>query len=62
MTGGVQLRIGGLPLDPRELARLPIRERARIYAELGLDPEQREVIEEAARLVRRREYRRGPAR
>lgn len=55
--GGMQLRLAAeLPCDPRELAQVPILERARLYEQLHLDPEQREVIEAAVRLVKRAEY------
>ena len=60
--GGVQLRLGQLPLDPRELASLPLAERAAIYSALDLHPIQRTVAEEAVRRILRGEYlRRGPA-
>ena len=48
---GVQIRLAGLPLDPVELAKVPIFERAKLYAELDLDPIQRQVAEEAVRLI-----------
>jgi hypothetical protein len=56
MTGAVQLRLGGLPLDPRELARLSILERAALYTQLDLDAQQREAAEEAVRRLRRGDY------
>ena len=63
MSGGVQLRLAAeLPLDPVELARLPILARAALYSELQLAPEQRECAEAAVRRVLRAEYLRGPAR
>jgi hypothetical protein len=51
MSASVQLAVDGLPLDPRELAQLPILERAGLYGELDLDVWQREAAEEAARRV-----------
>ena len=56
---GVQIRLAGLPLDPVELAKVPIFERAKLYAELDLDPIQRQVAEEAVRLIIAGEYLRG---
>ena len=53
---GVQLTLGGLPLDPVELAKLPILDRAKLYTELGLDHFQREAAEQATRLVVARRY------
>ncbi len=56
----VQLPLGELPLDPRQVAELPILERAKLYADLDLAPEQREAAEEAVRLIVARRYgRRG---
>jgi hypothetical protein len=48
---GVQLRIAESPLDPRELAALPIFERAVLDTELGLHPIQREAAEAAVRMI-----------
>ena len=45
-----------LPFDPHELAELTTPERGRLYAEIGLDVLQRDVAEEAVRLVLRRSY------
>lgn len=62
---GVQLPLAvdaELPVDPVELAKLPILERAELYGELGLDPQQRECAEAAVRRVLRRSYPRRPAR
>ena len=57
MTGGVQLALGGgLPVDPREVAKLLAYERAALYSELDLSWQQREAVEAAVRLVIRREY------
>ena len=56
MNGGVQLSLGGLPLDPVELAKLPILERIALFEELGLSREQREAAEQACRLVIAQRY------
>ena len=56
---GVQIPLDGLPLDPHELAQVPILERAKLYAELDLNPIQRQVAEEAVRLIIAGEYLRG---
>jgi hypothetical protein len=56
MSAPVQLSLDGLPLDPHELAKLPILERAKLYAELQLAPEQREAAEQATRLVVAKRY------
>ena len=53
---GVQLTFGGLPLDPVELATVPILERTDLYRKLDLDPAQREAIEAAVRLVVAKRY------
>jgi hypothetical protein len=58
-TGGVQLPLNGLPLNPHELAKLPILARGKLYAELALHPTEREAAEEAVRAVQRRMYRRA---
>ena len=58
MTGGVQLTLGGLPLDPTELASLSAFERGRIYRALGLDDQQIACAEEATRQVIVQRYRR----
>ena len=50
-TGG-----SSLPFDPRQLAELTTPERGQLYSDLGLDVPQREVAEEAVRLVLRRSY------
>ena len=57
MRGDVQLTLAGLPLDPRALSKVPILERAELYAALQLSGAQREVAEEATRLVIAGEYR-----
>jgi hypothetical protein len=60
VTGGVQLTLARLPLDPRQLSRIPLSERAQLYRELRIAPEERECAESAVRLIRRGEYlRRG---
>ena len=53
----IQLPLRGLPIDPGEMARLPIFDRIEVYGALGLDPEQREAVEEAVRRIKRGEYR-----
>jgi hypothetical protein len=55
----VQLPFDGLPVDPVELVWLPIDARLRLYAELALDQSQREVVEQAIRLVVAKRYGRG---
>jgi hypothetical protein len=63
VTGHVQIKLPvdeRLPLDPHEVAQLAVLERRELYASLQLSGAQREAIEQAVRLVRRREYmRRG---
>ena len=59
MSGGAQLPLEGLPLDPRALAGLSIFERIALDEELKLDPAQRKCAEQAARLIVRGEYLRG---
>jgi hypothetical protein len=52
----VQLTLGGLPLNPHELARVPLDRRIRLYEEIGLDVWQREAAEQAVRLVIAKRY------
>ena len=59
MKPSVQLPFPGLPFDPVELAKLPILDRAKLYADLGLHPIQREAAEAACRAVVAGRYRRG---
>ena len=59
MTGGAQLRLdagGALPLDPVQMAEVPILERAKVYDALCLDFPQRQAVEEAVRLVIAKRY------
>jgi hypothetical protein len=51
VSGAVQLTFDGLPFDPRDLAAVPILERAKLYADLGLDRFQRQAAEEACRRI-----------
>lgn len=46
-----QLTLEGLPLDPHALAEIPLLERAALYADLQLDPHQREAAEAAVRAL-----------
>jgi hypothetical protein len=57
----VQLRLDGLPLDPREASELLAHERAALYRDLELDPLQIAAIEEAVRRVVAGTYLRGSA-
>ena len=54
--GGIQIPLGDLPLNPREVALLTTPERGRLYAELGLHPVQIEAAEAAVRRVIARRY------
>jgi hypothetical protein len=61
-VSGVQLPLevgGSLPLDPVELAAVPILDRRRLYDDLGLDLLQRQAAEAAVRLVVAKQYRRA---
>jgi hypothetical protein len=55
----VQLAFEAEGLDPHELAKLSIFERRRLYDAIALDLIQRQVAEEAVRLVLADQYRRG---
>ncbi len=46
----------GLPFDPAALAKLPITDRGRLYAELGLNRLQIACAEDAVRAVKLGEY------
>ena len=62
MNAAVQLSFEASGLDPvelAELAELPIFDRADLYERLELSREQREVVEQAVRAVKRGEYLRG---
>jgi hypothetical protein len=48
--GPVQLNLDG-GLDPRQLARLALLERVKLYDELNLSIEQRECAEQAVRMI-----------
>jgi hypothetical protein len=52
----VQLRLDGLPVDPREVAKLLAPERGALYRDLNLDPLQVAAAEEAVRAVLRGSY------
>ena len=52
MTGGAQLRLPVLPLDPVVLSKLSSPERGQRYAAANLDPLQIAAAEEAIRRVR----------
>ncbi len=60
-AGGAQLPLGGgLPVDPRELAKLTAIQRADWYSKIGLDWAQRQAAEAAVRRVLAGLYRRPP--
>jgi hypothetical protein len=59
VSGGVQLPLEGLPLDPVEVSGLQAPDRGRLYQQIGLDFEQIQAIEDAVRAVLAGQYARS---